>query len=111
MTETETKWTERVKEWKASGKTVAQFAEGREFQGSTLRYWACILRRGAPSERRSASVSAASLSKIQMAKVVTSSTGKTSTIEVAVGAARVQVRAGFDGTLLRQVVEALGGRS
>lgn len=32
-------------------------------------------------------------------------------IEVAVGAARVVVRAGFDRRLLWQVIEALGGES
>ncbi|MGA2447999.1 MAG: hypothetical protein ABTD50_04905 [Polyangiaceae bacterium] len=91
--------------------TLEQFAEGREFKGSTLRYWACILRRGAPSERRSCSVSASSSRKISIAKVVTTSAAQVSTIEIAVGPARVVVRAGFDRTLLRQVIEALGGRS
>jgi hypothetical protein len=111
MTETEAKWSERVKEWKASGKTLEEFAEGRGFKGSTLRFWACILRRGAPSERRSSSVPASSSRKISIARVVTTSVAEVSTMEIAVGPARVLVRAGFDHTLLRQVVEALGGRS
>jgi hypothetical protein len=40
MTETETKWSERVKEWKASGQTAKAFAHGRDFKPSTLTYWA-----------------------------------------------------------------------
>jgi hypothetical protein len=108
MTETEAKWTERVREWKASGKSYNEFAEGQEFKGSTVRYWACVLRRGAPGERHLASARARP--RIQLARVVTSSTMQSATIEIAVGAARVLVRAGFDRTLLRQVVDALGAR-
>jgi hypothetical protein len=37
MTETEAKWTERLPERKASGKSFEEFAKGREFKASTLR--------------------------------------------------------------------------
>jgi hypothetical protein len=46
MNETETKWSERVREWKASGKTAKDFVEGRDFKASTLVHWASCLRRG-----------------------------------------------------------------
>ena len=46
MTETETKWSERVREWKSSGRTAKEFAEGRDFKASTLVYWASCLRTG-----------------------------------------------------------------
>ena len=39
MTETASKWSERVREWKSSGKTAKEFAVGREFKASTLVYW------------------------------------------------------------------------
>ena len=45
MTDTETKWTERVRAWRASGRTAREFAEGQEFKPSTLTYWASQLRR------------------------------------------------------------------
>jgi hypothetical protein len=45
-----------------------------------------------------------------MAQVVRRAPADT-TIEVAVGAARVVVRAGFDHALLRQVIAALGNAS
>jgi hypothetical protein len=104
MTETESKWAERVREWKASGRTASEFAEGREFKASTLVYWASCLRRGrvgaiAPKKRQP---------RVRMARVVRSRAGVDDSIEVAVGAARVVVRAGFDEALLRQVVKALG---
>jgi hypothetical protein len=103
MTENETKWSERVQEWKASGQTSKAFAEGREFKASTLVYWASCLKRG-----RIGAGGAQTRPGVRMALVVPRSTGTDDTIVVAVGAARVVVRAGFDGALLRQVVKALG---
>jgi hypothetical protein len=104
MTDTESKWSERVRDWKASGRTAREFAEGREFKASTLVYWASCLRRGrvgavAPKKRRA---------RVRMARVVRSPARVDDSIVVAVGAARVAVRAGFDEALLRQVVRALG---
>jgi hypothetical protein len=104
MTDTESKWAERVREWKASGRTAKEFAEGREFKASTLVYWASCLRRGrvgamAPQKRQA---------RVRMARVVRSPARIDDSIVVAVGAARVAVRAGFDEELLRRVVKALG---
>ena len=104
MTETETKWSERVREWKASGRTAPEFAEGRDFKASTLVYWASCLKRGrigaaSPQKRQP---------RVRMARVVPSSTRIEETIVIVVGSARVAVRQGFDGALLRQVVRALG---
>jgi hypothetical protein len=104
MTDTESKWSERVREWKASGQTAKAFAEGRDFKASTLVYWASCLRRGrvgaaAPKKRQP---------RVRMARVVRSQSRVDDSIMVAVGAARVAVRAGFDEALLRRVVKALG---
>jgi hypothetical protein len=105
MTETEKKWSERVREWKGGGLTAKQFCEGREFKASTLVYWASCLRRGR--------VGAASRDKRlpgfpRMARVVRTVAVPDQAIVVSVGSARVAVRAGFDEALLRQVVRALG---
>jgi hypothetical protein len=107
MTETEAKWSERVREWKASGRTARQFADGRDFKASTLVYWASCLRRsrvgaGAPPKRQP---------RVRMAPIVRSPTRHEDSIVVAVGAARVAVRAGFDEALLRRVVNALGDQT
>jgi hypothetical protein len=104
MTETETKWSERVRDWKASGKTAREFADGRDFKASTLRYWACVLRRGSgltarPGRREP---------DVRMARVVRVASKGDDAMIVTVGAARVAVRPGFDAALLRQVVQALG---
>jgi len=44
MTETEAKWAARVLEWRESGKAAEEFAEGRGFEASTLRFWASRLK-------------------------------------------------------------------
>lgn len=103
MTETEAKWSERVREWRAGGKSAEEFAEGRGFKGSTLRFWASSLRKLEGGTR------AESRGGVRLLRVVRKPSAPDSPIEVAVGGARIVVRPGFDGVLLRQVIEALGG--
>ena len=104
MTETETKWSERVREWKSSGRTAKEFAEGSDFKPSTLVYWASCLRTGNGVGRPRAKKREP---HVRMVRVVPAATGVADAIEIAVGAARVAVRPGFDPVLLRQVVTAL----
>ena len=104
MTGTEAKWSERVREWKSSGRTAKEFAEGREFKASTLVYWASCLRTGVAARRRDEKREP----RVRMVRVVRSAVRAEDAIVVAVGGARVAVRAGFDAALLRQVVKALG---
>jgi hypothetical protein len=108
MKETEAKWSERVREWRASGQTAERFAEGRGFKGSTLRFWASSLRRVGQPEAVTVSPPA-----VTMARVVrrTTRTSTEASIVVQVGAARVSVQPDFDPTLLRKVIEAIGGAS
>jgi hypothetical protein len=47
MTSTQEKWSERVHDWRASGKTAEEFAAAFEFEASTSRYWASRLKTGA----------------------------------------------------------------
>lgn len=111
MTATQAKWAERVREWRGSGKSAEEFAAGREFEGSTLRYWASRLKSDA--ER-------APSSPPPIARVVRRRSRKPSVeaalapvmvvdqLDVVLGSARIVVRRGFDPELLRQVVAALG---
>jgi hypothetical protein len=103
MTETQRKWSERVGEWKASGRTAKEFAEGREFKASTLVYWASCLRKGTGSGAR-----AKGEPGVRMVRVVPTSARAEDAIVIAVGASRIAVRAGFDPAILREVVRALG---
>jgi hypothetical protein len=101
MTKTEARWSERVREWRASGQTAPDFARGRGFEPSTLRYWASRL------HRRSAQATP----KVRLLRVrrVQRDLAAAEPLVLAIGAARVEVRAGFDRALLRDLVDALGG--
>ena len=102
MTKTESKWAERVREWRAGGQSAPEYAQGRGFEASTLRWWASRLDRGvlpaSPAKPKP---------RVRMVRVVP--TGSTAdALTVRIGAARVEVRAGFDPGLLRELVSALG---
>ena len=114
MTATEAKWAERVRQWRASGKTAPEFAAGQGFADSTLRCWASELNHRAPRPRKAAlppTQLAPADAPVRIARVVRIAAPAAAPIVVAVGAARVEVRAGFDRALLREVVEALGSAS
>ncbi len=101
MTRTESKWAERVAQWKASGQTVTEYARGREYKASTLRWWSSRMGRGV--------VGRPSVATVRMVRVVAAAKPVESTLSVRVGGALVEVRPGFDVALLREVVHALGG--
>jgi hypothetical protein len=102
---TEEKWRTRVAEWRESGMTAEEFASGRGFEASTLRFWSSRLRH--VEETSSASEPTVAMARVVRASPVARDAG----IEVVVGGARVVLTAGFDAELLREVVAALGGVS
>jgi hypothetical protein len=97
------KWTERVGAWRAGGQTAAEFARGRGFEASTLRYWASRLGRA----RKAPTVAPSGASPVRMVRVTRSASSEPLTVSV--GVARIEVRAGFNRALLREVIDALGG--
>jgi hypothetical protein len=108
MTEIEARWTQRVRAWKASGATAREFAQGRGYAGSTLLWWSSRL----GSRVREVSSKAVPVSSVRMVRaVLVAPRSPPQPLLVRVGSASVEVRRGFDGPLLREVVEALGGAS
>lgn len=93
---TEDTWAKRVEAWRASGETADAFAQGKGYEGSTLRWWSSRL--GRASRPRF-------LRLVPKARAVQVDAG----LVVEVGHARVHVKAGFDTKLLAEVVAALGG--
>lgn len=92
---TEQAWSERVRAWRASGQTAAEFAQGRGFAAATLTWWSSRLRQGTrPAFVQLVAKSAAPAPPPELV--------------VEVGGARVRVAAGFDPALLADVVRALG---
>ena len=92
-------WSARVRAWRASGETANQFADGKGFAGSSLRFWATRLK------------SAPAPAMPRIVQLVTRRTEAGAELLVEVGAARVRVQRGFDRELLVEVVGALSGGS
>jgi hypothetical protein len=93
---TEKMWATRVEAWRASGDTSEAFAQGKGYEGSTLRWWSSRLGR-AEQPRFLRLVPKACAVEVDVGLVVE------------VGQARVRVKAGFDTKLLAEVVAVLGG--
>ena len=96
-----------MRAWKASGATAQEFAQGRGYAGSTLLWWSSRL----GSKVREFSSKAVPVSSVRMVRAVLVAPRPAQPLMVRVGSASVEVRRGFDGGLLREVVEALGGAS
>lgn len=121
-------WLSRVRAWRASGLTAAQFCEDQPYETASLQSWSSRLgRKGkvAPSRPGRRSKRSASPPGVQFARVVTSAALSSSTpaspratgpvgpraIVVSVGGTRIELTPGFDPSLLRSVVEALSEAS
>lgn len=116
---TATVWAERVRAWRESGQTAAEFSAGRGFAAGTLRMWASRLQgaevapAASPAHGGSA---AAALKAPALARVVragapampASVAGPRAAVEVLVGDVRVRVERDADETALRVVLRALG---
>lgn len=110
---TEAMWVGRIEEWTRSGRSAAEFAEGKPYTSGTLTWAASRLRNGAQSggKQRAIRRRAGRQAKIQMAEVVRrppkAVAAETLVLEIA--GARVAIQRGFDQALLRDVVLALRG--
>jgi hypothetical protein len=111
MTKTDEKWSERIREWKESGKTAEEFTVGQPYKASTLKWRAAELRRSVEGGGRYGKGRAASGS-IRMARVVSHVRAEVPRGErgvvVEVSGARIALSRGFDAKLLTEVVRALG---
>lgn len=92
-------WAARVREWKQSGQTLRQFAEGKPFKPSTLRWWSTQLRQVREESPKP---------EVRMIPVrIPRQESATALLFVEVGGARIGVRHGFDAELLRKVIAAI----
>lgn len=95
--QTEATWQQRVRAWREEGVTAEEFASGKPFAASTLRYWSSRLnRKVGPRWLRVVPRGAAG-------------TTVDAGLIVEVGGARVRIARGFDASLLADVVRALKG--
>ena len=113
MTKTQTRWSGLVREWKQSGKTLREFAEGKPIKPSTLRWWSTRLRQLKSESKESESTRpAVRMVAVRTTRTLPSPEAMPAYLFVEVGGARIGVRDGFDAVLLRRLVAALreGGR-
>jgi hypothetical protein len=117
-------WSERVSEWRASGKSSTSFCKGKSFTAGGLRYWASRLKGAPPGQlsskpevrlarvlRTSAPVRDEERARVPLAAA--SAIASEPTLVVEVHGARVSVRPGFDRSTLAAVLDVLatqGGR-
>lgn len=107
-------WVARIKEWRASGQSVQEYAEGKGFEGSTLRWRAGQLRRNQLRAREGAPGGAPSVTLRQLVRTPTAQTttrqaggNETTRVVVQVGRAAFAVTPGFDAELVRSLVRCL----
>ena len=101
MRSTAKEWAERVRAWRESGQGASEFSAGKGWSEKTLRWWGSELERR--SRRQSAPVAVARVVRMRAPR-------ESHAMVVSVGAARIEVRSGFDAGLLRELVDALGAR-
>jgi hypothetical protein len=97
---TKAEWTKRVEAWRASGKTLREFCEGREYNAKSLQWWGWRLRGEREQQDR----------KVRFARVVRKGGGpqvSQAGIVVYVGKARIELGARADRAALTMVLEAL----
>jgi transposase len=111
-------WVKRVQAWRASGRSAAEFCQGKSFAEGTLRWWVSRLKRLADEEAEAgAPDTAEGAAEVRLARVVRSpgqavsderSTGEVVVIESVRHAMRIAVSRGTDRETLAMVVEVLG---
>lgn len=93
---TEKVWASRVAAWRTSGQTAAEFAVGKGFAPSTLRYWASKLKRKEP---RDEAITFARVERVEC---------PTRPAVIVVGAAVIEVFADTDEVALAKALRAVG---
>ena len=111
-------WIKRVQAWKASGRSAAEFCQGKSFAEGTLRWWGSRLKRLADEEAEAeAADTARGPAEVRLARVVRSPgqavadehrAGEVVVIESVRHAMRIAVSRGTDRETLAMVVEVLG---
>jgi hypothetical protein len=110
--DTREKWAERLRQWRESGMTAEMFAEGKDFEASSLRWADSQLRTKKLRRRRSPETAAVAKATtaprfLPVRAATQSSSGADVIVEV--GAARIRVARGTDLMLVGDLVRALQG--
>ena len=96
-------WAKRVEGWRASGQTAEDYATPRGWQVKALWKWSSKLHQQEKARRRSALVPVRAVSK--------TAPRRDPALTLRLGGAELEIRAGVDAALLREVVSVLRERS
>jgi len=118
---TREKWTARIRDWRASGKSAEDFAADKDYEAASLRWAAsqvgalteAAVPKQAPAaatrRRPQTSAPKAQAPRFVPVRVRRSAVPPLGEMVVEVGGARIRVPRGADMTLLGEVVRALQG--
>jgi DNA-binding transcriptional regulator YiaG len=110
-TDTKTMWTERVAAWRASGMTVAEYADKLGVHPSTLRNWERRTEKhmATRSEEKASSLKMVSL--VRKVPLMTSAAAvKAAPVVIEIGGARLLVTADADERALSLALRVLGAQ-
>lgn len=93
-------WVGEVRRWGASGTSARTFSESKPYSPKTLQWWAAKLRR----EQIEKSEPIAIVPVVRVA-----AERRPGEIWIEIRGARIRMSRGFEASLLRDVVDALGG--
>lgn len=99
-TELQQEWEQRLKEFRASGKTAKAWCAAREIKLNRFWYWSRKLR---TQNQKDSSAEEVQWLSVQMDEPPLQET----TLTVQVGNVSIEVKPGFNPTLLQQVIQAL----
>lgn len=89
-------WMTRIADYRASGLTMTAWCQAHSFSKEQLKYWIRKTKTTSPSKRPQ-----------HFVPLTTTEESAVSSLIVHIGKARIELHAGFDPQLLREVVQAL----
>ena len=92
-------WETRIADYNASGLTMAAWCQANRFTKETLKYWLRKTNKMSSSAKQS--------STPRFVPLAVSHSNASSSLVVQIGQAKVEVYAGFDPLLLREIIHAL----
>lgn len=96
-------WIARITDYKSSGFTMLAWCTANHFKLDQLKYWLRKTKEASPSVSATPSTRWMPLTVVSQPDTIVS----TSSLVVRIGQASVELRAGFDPQLLREIVLAL----
>ena len=111
---TRAEWLERVRSWKASGKTRAEFAAKEDYSERSLGWWAWKLSSEGESldakPRKAKRRSAKKPKSIELVELVTQNDPASKGLTMRLGSVELLVERGFDHELLGTLLDVLEAR-